>query len=334
MKPKYVPLDGQASPRFCGIKTFMRLPHVKTVNDIDFAIVGSPFDTGGTFAVGTRFGPEMVRSMSTLLKPYHPGLNVDIFNYCSGVDYGDFDVNPGYIKESYELIERQLQPLVNNHVIPIIIGGDHSVTLPHLRAVAKKYGPVSLIQFDAHGDTQDSYFGKKYTHGTMFRRAVEENLVKAADSFQIGLRGTHYSEKEMSEAEELGYKILINEQVKALSPKELGDNIKNQVEENPVFVTFDIDFLDPAYAPGTGTPEIGGFTTYEAQQLVRQLVGLNIVGFDLVEVLPDRDPAKITSLAAANLCYEFIAIVACNKKLRTKHNTSVTSLNKAKETSK
>lgn len=316
MNSKYIPMDGLESPRFCGVKTFMRLPHVKTVEDVDFVIAGSPFDTGGTFAVGTRFGPEMVRSMSALLKPYHPGLDINIFQYCSGVDYGDFSVNPGYILESYELIESQLEPIVNNNVVPIVIGGDHSVSLPHLRAVAKKHGPLNLIQFDAHGDTQDTYFGKKYTHGTMFRRAVEEGIVNPHQSIQIGLRGTYYSEEETKVTEKLGYKVLNNVQVKKLSPQELGEVIKERVGEGPSFLTFDIDFLDPAYAPGTGTPEVGGFSTFEAQQYIRQLAGLNIVGFDVVEVLPDRDPAKITSLAAANMCYEFIALVAWNKRAR------------------
>ncbi|MBU8878584.1 agmatinase [Bacillus sp. FJAT-29790] len=307
-------MDGQLSPRFCGIKTFMRLPHIKTTEDVDFVIVGSPFDTGGTFAVGTRFGPEAVRSMSTLLKPYHPGLEIDIFKYCSGVDYGDFDVNPGYIDESYQLIEEQLDELVSKKVIPIIIGGDHSVSLPHLRSIAKQYGPVSLVHFDSHGDTWDSYFGKKYTHGTVFRRAVEEGIVNPNESIQIGMRGTHYCAEDALEAKALGYQVITTDQVKALSPNELGEKIRQRVKNNPVFVSFDIDFLDAAFAPGTGTPEIGGFNTYEAQQFVRQLTGLNIIGFDLVEVLPDRDPTKITSIAAANICYEFIGLIAWNKR--------------------
>lgn len=323
MKPKYVPMDGLESPRFCGVKTFMRLPHVETIKDVDFVIAGSPFDTGGTFAVGTRFGPEMVRSMSSLLKPYHPGLDINIFEYCSGVDYGDFNVNPGYLMESYELIESQLKPIVNNNVVPIIIGGDHSVSLPHLRAVAKKHGRLNLIQFDAHGDTQDTYFGKKYSHGTMFRRAVEEGIVDPHKSIQIGLRGTYYSEEETKVTEKLGYKVLDNVQVKKLTPQELGEIIKERVGDGPSFLTFDIDFLDPAFAPGTGTPEIGGFSTFEAQQFIRQLVGLNVVGFDVVEVLADRDPAKITGLAAANICYEFIAIIAWNKRARLKQEVSL-----------
>ncbi|AGE21868.1 guanidinobutyrase [Geobacillus sp. GHH01] len=320
MIQKYVPVDSQTSPRFCGVKTFMRLPHVKTEDNIDFAVIGVPFDTGGTFAVGTRFGPEAVRSMSSLLRPYNPGLQIDIFQYCSGVDYGDLSVNPGYIEDSYEMIANQLEPLLNKNVVPILIGGDHSVSLPHLRAMAKRYGKVSLIQFDSHGDTWDSYFGKKYTHGTMFRRAVEEQLVDPFSSVQIGMRGSLYSAEDLKDAEDLGYKVITTDQLRALTPNQLGEEIRKRVGKNPVFVSFDVDFLDPAYAPGTGTPEIGGFTTYEAQQFVRQLKGLNLVGFDIVEVLPDRDPTRVTSLAAANIGFEFISLVAWNKREKNSRN--------------
>ncbi|MFM1652095.1 agmatinase [Brevibacillus sp. B_LB10_24] len=314
MVRKYAPVDSQQSPRFTGVKTFMRLPHVRTEEDIDFAVVGVPFDTGGSFAIGTRFGPEAVRSMSSLLRPYNPGLDIDIFAYCSGVDYGDFAVNPGYIEESYQLIEEQLAKLLQHKVVPILIGGDHSVTLPHLRAMARQYGKVSLVHFDSHGDTWDSYFGKKYTHGTVFRRAAEEELVDPNRSIQIGMRGSLYGPSDLKDGEALGYKIITTDQLRQLTPKELRETILQRVGDNPVFVSFDVDFLDPVYAPGTGTPEVGGFTTFEAQQFVRNLTGLNIVGFDVVEVLPDRDPARVTSLAAANIAYEFISLVAWGKR--------------------
>lgn len=311
---KYIPVNSQESPRFSGIKTFMRLPYVKTEDDIDFAVVGVPFDTGGSFAVGTRFGPEAVRSASSLLRPYNPGLEIDIFKYCSGVDYGDLNVNPGYIEESYLLIQEQLKALLDKNVVPVLIGGDHSVSLPHLRAMADRYGPISLVHFDSHGDTWDSYFGKKYTHGTMFRRAVEEGILNPYKSIQIGMRGSLYGAEDIRDAENLGYRVIPTDELKRMSLSELVEEIGARVENNPVFVSFDVDFLDPSYAPGTGTPEIGGFTTYEAQQFVRQLKGFNIVGFDVVEVLPDRDPSRITSLAAANICYEFISLIAWNKK--------------------
>lgn len=314
MLTKYAPINSQEYPRFSGIKTFMRLPHVKTEENIDFAVIGVPFDTGGSFAVGTRFGPEAVRSMSSLIRPYNPGLEIDIFNYCSGVDYGDLSVNPGYIEESYQLIAAQLEPILNNNVIPVLIGGDHSVSLPHLRAIAKQYGKVSLVHFDSHGDTWDSYYGKKYTHGTMFRRAVEEGIVDPSKSIQIGMRGSLYGPEDIKNAEDLGYQVVTSQMLKGITASKLGDVIKNRTGNNPIFVTFDIDFLDPAFAPGTGTPEIGGFSTFEAQQFVRTLKGLNIKGFDVVEVLPDRDPTKVTSLAAANICFEFISIIAYNKR--------------------
>jgi len=314
MSQKYEPINSLSSPRFTGVRTFMRLPHVRTEENIDFAVVGVPFDTGGTYAIGTRFGPEAVRSMSALLRPYNPALKIDIFEYCSGVDYGDFVVNPGYIEDSYQMIEVQLGKLLQHQVVPILIGGDHSVTLPHLRAIAAKYGKVSLVHFDSHGDTWDSYFGKKYTHGTVFRRAAEEGLVDPSRSIQIGLRGSLYGSEDLKEGENLGYRIITTDMLKQMSPDELREAIIQRVGDNRVFVSFDIDFLDPVYAPGTGTPEIGGFTTYEAQQFVRKLTGLNLVGFDLVEVLPDRDPARVTSLAAANIIYEFISLVAWNKR--------------------
>ena len=176
---KYKPTDSQASPRFCGVRTFMRLPHVQTVDDIDFAVIGVPFDTGATLKVGARFGPEAIRSSSIILKPYNMFLDVNIFEHCSGVDYGDLPVVPGYIKDSNDLIEKSLSPLIENGVIPVLLGGDHSVTLPELRAVAKTYGPVALIHFDSHTDTIDKYFGRSYNHGTPFRRAVDEKLVRA-----------------------------------------------------------------------------------------------------------------------------------------------------------
>lgn len=320
MTTKYAPINSQEYPRFSGIKTFMRLPNVKTAENIDFAVIGVPFDTGGSFAVGTRFGPEAVRSMSSLIRPYNPGLEIDIFEYCSGVDYGDLAVNPGYIEDSYQLIENQLEPLLNNNVIPILIGGDHSVSLPHLRAMAKRYGKISLVHFDSHGDTWNSYYGKKYTHGTMFRRAVEEGIVDPSKSIQIGMRGSLYGPDDIKNAEDLGYQVITSQTLKTMTAEELGEAIKNRTGNHPVFVTFDVDFLDPAFAPGTGTPEIGGFSTFEAQQFVRTLKGLSIKGFDVVEVLPDRDPTKVTSLAAANICFEFISLVAHIKKAQLESN--------------
>jgi agmatinase len=311
---KYKPTDSQASPRFCGVRTFMRLPHVQTVDDIDFAVIGVPFDTGATLKVGARFGPEAIRSSSIILKPYNMFLDVNIFEHCSGVDYGDLPVVPGYIKDSNDLIEKSLSPLIENGVIPVLLGGDHSVTLPELRAVVKTYGPVALIHFDSHTDTMDKYFGRSYNHGTPFRRAVDEKLRYFDNSIQIGLRGQQYQPDDLEESKRLGFETMTSVEVQDMGRENVIEKIHNRVKDTKAFVTFDIDFVDPAFAPGTGTPEVGGFTSAETLRLVRGLKGLDMVGFDVVEVLPAYDPSQITSLLAANIAYEFISLIALNKK--------------------
>jgi len=292
----------------------MRLPHVETTEGIDFAIVGVPFDTGASYRVGARFGPEAIRSISTLLRPHNPALDVSIFDYCSGVDYGDVPVVPGYIEDSFEKIEQSLFPLVDKGVIPILLGGDHSVTLPELRAVVKKHGPVALIQFDSHTDTWDEYFGRPYNHGTTFRRGVEEGLILVDQSIQVGIRGSVYSKDDIGVAESLGFKVVTAVQGQEMGTERLIKLIRERVGDAKAFVTFDIDFVDPAYAPGTGTIEVGGFTSAEAIRLVRGLRGLNFAGFDVVEVLPGHDPSQITASLAANIAYEFISLVALKKK--------------------
>ena len=310
---KYKPADSQASPRFCGVRTFMRLPHVQTTDDIDFAVIGVPFDTGASLKVGARFGPEAIRSSSIILKPYNMFLDVNIFENCSGVDYGDLPVVPGYIEDSNKVIADSLSPLVEKGVIPVLLGGDHSITLPELRAVAKTYGQVALIHFDSHTDTLDKYFGRSYNHGTPFRRAVEENLLDVDRSIQIGLRGQQYQPGDLEESKRLGFATMTSEEVHAAGPKKVIERIHDRVKDTKAFITFDIDFVDPAYAPGTGTPEVGGFTSAETLRLIRGLNGLNMVGCDVVEVLPAYDPSQITSLLAANIAYEFISLIALNK---------------------
>ena len=311
---KYKPVDSQASPRFCGVRTFMRLPHVKTVDDIDFAVIGVPFDTGASLKVGARFGPESIRSSSIILKPYNMFLEVNIFEHSSGVDYGDLPVVPGYIEDSNKVIAESLTPLVEKGVIPVLLGGDHSITLPELRAIAKTHGQVALIHFDSHTDTLDEYFGRSYNHGTPFRRAVEENLLDVDHSIQIGLRGQQYQPGDLEESKRLGFDTMTSEEVHAAGPHKVIERIQNRVKDTKAFVTFDIDFVDPAYAPGTGTPEVGGFTSAETLRLIRGLKGLNMVGYDVVEVLPAYDPSQITALLAANIAYEFISLIALSKK--------------------
>lgn len=311
---KYQAADSQDSPRFSGIKTFMRMEYVKTTEDIDFAIIGIPFDSAASYRVGTRFGPSAIRDISSLTKPYNPVLGVDIFEYCSGVDYGDVKTVPGYIEDSYKEIENELLPLFKSGVIPISMGGDHSVTLPELRACAKANGPVALIHFDSHYDTWEEYFGKPYNHGTPFRHAANEKIIDTSKSIQIGLRGGLYTKEDTKMSPNLGFQVLTAVDCHKMGNEEIIRQIKERVGNSKAFLTFDIDFLDPAYAPGTGTPEIGGFTTADALEIIRGLKDLDIVGYDIVEVAPQYDHGQITALAAANLMVEFMSHIAYHKK--------------------
>jgi agmatinase len=301
-------------PKFAGIKTFMRLPHSQTIKGINFAVLGVPWDGATSYRTGQRLGPDAIRKVSVTLRPYNPALEVDIFKHCSGVDYGDLTVVAGYIEDTYGKIEAELRPLVEADVIPVLMGGDHSITLPELRAVAKTHGPVALIHFDSHTDTNDQYFGRPYYHGSPFRRAVDENIVLAEKSIQIGMRGSVYAKDAYNESGALGFKVITMSAIRDMELKDLMETVRRRVGQQKVFVTFDIDVVDPAYAPGTGTPEVGGFTSAEALEMVRGLEGLNFVGFDVVEVLPDKDPAEITALLAANIVYEFLSLIAVNRK--------------------
>ncbi|MBB6448727.1 agmatinase [Geomicrobium halophilum] len=309
----YQPKDSSQSPRFVGLRTFMRLEAVEATN-VDFVVAGVPFDTATSNRTGQRYGPQHVRNFSILLRPYNPDQDINIFDYCSGVDYGDFDIVPGNIHRTYENIEKSLEPILDHSITPILMGGDHSVTLAHLRAFKKKYGPIALVQFDSHGDTWDDYFGEKYMHGTVFRRAVEEGLIDVDHSIQVGMRGPLYGPEDIDNARDLGFEVLTMKEVRKLGQENVIQRIQQRVGNQPVFVTYDIDFLDPAYAPGTGTPEVGGPTSYEGLEYVRGLDGLNVVGFDLVEVLPDYDSGEITAAAAATIMYEMITLVALKKR--------------------
>lgn len=311
--PRYAPIDALQSPRFCGVRTFARLPLVQDLADVDLAVVGSPFDTGVTFRAGARFGPAAIRDASALLRPYNPGLGVDVFGTLSCVDYGDLPVVPGYIEDSYERVEAGLAPLLGAGVTPIILGGDHSITLAHLRAVARTYGPLGLVQFDSHSDTWDAYFGRKYNHGTTFKRAIEEGLLDPARGIQVGMRGSLYAAGDYDAARALGLDLMPATEVREAGLAATVRRIRERLGNGAAFLSFDVDFLDPAYAPGTGTPEVGGFTTYEAQQLVRGLAGLRLMAYDVVEVLPSYDHGQITALAAANIAYEFMALTAARK---------------------
>jgi agmatinase len=277
---------------------------------VDVAVVGIPFDTGGTYRVGARFGPEHIRSASALMRPYHSGSGVAIFDRLSVVDYGDLPVVPGYIDESQRRITAALLDVLRAGVIPIDLGGDHSIALPELRALAEVHGKVGLIQLDSHSDTSAEYFEQPHTHGTPFHHAVKEGLIDPGRSIQVGLRGPIYSDRDYAIPREMGLEVITAVEAHEQGMEVVAKRIVSRAGEGKVFFSFDIDFIDPAYAPATGTPEIGGFTTWEAQSLIRRLAGLNYVAFDVVEVIPAYDVADNTSFVAANIVYEFLALLA------------------------
>ncbi len=301
------------SPRFTGPSTFARLPHVRTLEDVDLAIVGVPFDTGVTYRVGGRFGPNAVRAASVMLRPYNANLDVKPFEILSCVDYGDVAIVPGYTERSYAAIEQAVAPIVEAGVVPLLIGGDHACTLPHLRATRSR-GPVAVIDFDSHTDAWDSYFGEKYNHGTWMRRAIEEGLVDVDHSIEVGLRGSLYDRTDWTGLRsELGLDYLTTEDVFASGVAAVGRRIRERVADRPAFISFDIDVVDPAHAPGTGTPEAGGPSARDMLAIVRDLRGIDFVGFDVVEVIPAYDPAGQTATLAANLAYEMLSLVALRR---------------------
>lgn len=312
---KYGTQNSLKSPRFAGVKTFMRMQNIRTFQNIDFAVLGIPFDTCATYRAGARFGPSAIREMSALAaKPYHPELQVDIFEQCSGVDFGDIGSVPGYVEESFEVITKEMKEIFAHGIIPIAMGGDHSVTLPELRACSAVYGPVALVHFDAHYDTIPEYFGKPYSHGTPFYHAAKEGLVDTSCSIQLGIREGLYGPEDEQNSINLGYQCLKASKMHHMTAEEIIKIICERTKGKKVFLTFDIDFLDPAYAPGTGTPVPGGFSTWEAQELIRGLKELDIVGYDLVEVAPAFDGNGITSIAAAAIIQEFMSLIAWRKK--------------------
>lgn len=306
------PVDPLRMPRFAGITTFLRLPHVTDLEGVDVAVVGLPFDTAVTFRPGARFGPKGIREGSLALRPdYHPSQQIQVFEHVSAVDFGDSPVVPGFVEPSMELMEQTLRPLHEAGVTPIGLGGDHSVLLAELRAAAKRHGPLALLQFDAHPDTWDQYFGQRFTHGTVVRRAVEEGLVDAGRSAQFGLRGGLYGPHDYDQARDMGFTVVPWEEL-----EEAGTAAVTAAVEaaGPAFLTFDIDFVDPAFAPGTGTPEVGGPTSAQALKLLRACRGLDIVAADVVEVAPDLDHSHLTAVLAATVANEILTLIALRRK--------------------
>ncbi|HEY7421152.1 MAG TPA: agmatinase [Gaiellaceae bacterium] len=309
--PHHRPLDARKMPRFAGVRTFMRAPHTLDLAGVDAAVYGIPFDTATTYRTGTRFGPEAIRSASALLRPYNPALEVNLVETLSVVDYGDVPVSPGDTQRTYGQIEEALAPLVEAGVFPLGLGGDHSVTLAELRVLARKHGPLALLQLDAHGDTWDEYFGQRYFHGTTFLRAVEERLIEPTASVQAGLRGSLFDDDDLESARKLGFAVLSCDELRTLGPGGYADLVASRIGTRPVFVSFDVDVLDPAFAPGTGTPEVGGLSTAEALAFLRALGAVDLVAADVVEVSPPYDgPGQQTALAAANVAYELLSLRA------------------------
>jgi agmatinase len=309
MKPRYGPPDARRAPRYTGVRTFARCPHVRDPSGVDVAVVGVPFDTGTSFRVGARFGPEAVRSGSTLLRPYNQNLGIDVFAAQSVVDWGDLDVTPGDAAQSLDQIADGLRPLAQAGITAITIGGDHTIVLGELRAQSAANGPLALVLLDAHADTADEYYGQRYFHGTPFRRAVEEGLIDPGRSVIAGVRGSTYDDQEWEVPRSLGFKLIPCEELRELSPAEYGRRVRGRAGDGPAFLSFDIDVVDPGFAPATGTPEVAGLMPHEALRFVRSLAGLDFRAYDVVEVSPQLDgPAHPTALLAANVAYEFLAL--------------------------
>lgn len=311
-----LPTDSLETPRFCGVPTFMRLPMATDLSQLDAAIIGLPSDSGAPFRTGSRFAPNAVRAMSIMLRPINPYRNdINVFDTLRCADAGDAAVVPGYEEECLARIEQAVYALSSAGVVPCGIGGDHSITLAELRAVAKVHGPLALVQFDSHSDTWDKYFAdKRYSAGTPFRRAVEEDIVDPAHSIQVGLRGSLFRTSDITQSLDLGYEVFTTDQMFALGLKEMAQRIAERTAGRPTFITFDMDFVDPSAAPGVQTPEAGGPTSRETLLLLRALKGINMVGCDVTEISPMYDgPGQITSLLGATVMAELLALLASER---------------------
>ena len=312
---RYEPPDASRAPRYSGVRTFARCPFVPdSLEDVDVAVLGVPFDTGTSMRAGTRFGPEAIRSASVMLRPYNPSQATAVFGALSVVDRGDVEVTPQNGERTAAQIAAALEPVVRAGVTTLTLGGDHSIVLGELRAHAAVHGPLGLVLLDAHADVWDQYYGERFFHGTPFRRAVEEGLLDPSRSFLAGMRGSLYGPEDVELPRDLGFELLTTDELTALTPAEYGARVGARVGEGPLFLSFDIDVLDPAFAPGTGTPEAGGLTTREALGYLRALAGLRFSGFDVVEVSPPYDgPAQPTAVAASNIAYELLTLAAIER---------------------
>ena len=307
------PVDATLVPRYAGEATFARLPRLDEVSQADVAILGVPFDSGVSYRPGARFGPSHIRESSRLLRPYNPALQVPVFASQQVADAGDLAVNPFNIDDAIGAIERGARALLERTRFVLTLGGDHTVALPMLRAVSAVHGPVAVVHFDAHLDTWDTYFGAAYTHGTPFRRAAEEGLLDRTGCLHVGIRGPLYTDADLDQDSELGFQVIPAPDVEQLGVPGMVERIAQRVGDRPVYVSIDIDVLDPAHAPGTGTPEAGGLTSRELLAALRSFARLNLVGADIVEVAPAYDHAQITGIAAAHVGYELLSALAATK---------------------
>lgn len=309
---EFQPVSGMEVPRFAGVATFMRLPHVVPgdAGNVDIGLIGVPWDGGTSNRAGPRHGPRQMRDQSTMIRHRHHALGFSPFQLANCADLGDTPVNPVDVEDGLNRIETFFKDVVGRGILPLAAGGDHLVSLPILRAVGQNE-PVGMIHFDAHTDLWDSYFGGfKFTHGTPFRRAIEEGVLDPKRTIQIGIRGSAYDMEDREYGAKMGVRIMDIEEAVELGPEKVMAEARALVGDKPTYVSFDIDCLDPAYAPGTGTPEVGGFTTREAQFMLRGLRGLNLCGADVVEVSPPFDPSGYTALAGVTMMFELLCVMA------------------------
>ena len=304
------PVDASLTPRYAGIATYAKLPMLHEVESADIAIMGVPFDTGVSFRPGARFGPTHVREASRLIRPYNPAQETSPFELVQVVDAGDITANPFNITEAVSQIEEAANDLGERVDRILTIGGDHTIALPLIRAAHRKHGPVTVLHFDAHLDTWDTYFGAPTTHGTPFRRASEEGLIDLESSMHFGIRGPLYSEQDLADDRMLGFSVITSEYVEEHGVAAAIDRMRARIGTKPLYISIDIDVLDPSHAPGTGTPEAGGLTSRELLRAIRGLADLNIVGADVVEVAPAYDHAQVTAVAASHVVYELITAMA------------------------
>ena len=307
-QPVKGPLDAMVVPRFAGAPTFARLPRLDEVERWNVAVLGIPFDAGVTYRPGARFGPQAVRQGSRLLRPYHPPLDAEPFGVQQVVDAGDLPVNPFSIETAVGEIEAGAAPFLGGGARLVSIGGDHTIALPLLRAVTRQHGPVAVVHFDAHLDTWDTYFGAAITHGTPFRRASEEGLLAPHRSVHVGIRGPLFTPTDLSEDSNLGFHVIQTMDVAERGVAQVAHEIRERVGDTPLYISVDIDVIDPGLAPGTGTPEAGGLLSRELLSVLRGLAGLGIVAADVVEVAPAYDHAEVTAIAAAHVVYELLAL--------------------------